>query len=314
MSERIESYRSGGYGYEAVSGVDTTRELRAAAERAVEASKALTPPLSVGVGRYDLVVSGSAMGRFVAQTLGRALDAERVLGFQTNRSGTSFAAPPAQVLGQMQVASPLVTVRADRSRPHGYATVAWDDEGVPPDDFTLVEDGVVVDYLTTRETASELAESYRRRGEAVRSHGCATGAGQELPDVRLPNLTLEPGPDDLTEDDLIAGIDRGFYVEVARGSPDHQVLNTQYMIPTAVEHLHHESPHGAAHRLDAGRHVPDRGWQDHQVDQELPLHESPFFVLNRVDAAGEPVRASAQVVAPRLKLADFNFTSLTDAI
>lgn len=42
--------------------------------------------------------------------------------------------------------------------------------------------------------------------------------------------------------------------------------------------------------------------------------ESPFFVLNRLEAWGEPVRASRQVVAPRLKLSDFNFTSLTDAI
>lgn len=42
--------------------------------------------------------------------------------------------------------------------------------------------------------------------------------------------------------------------------------------------------------------------------------ESPFFVLNQLEAWGEPVRASRFVVAPRLKLRDFNFTSLTDAI
>lgn len=42
--------------------------------------------------------------------------------------------------------------------------------------------------------------------------------------------------------------------------------------------------------------------------------ESPFFVLNKLDAFGEPVRASRDVVCPRLKVRDFNFTSLTDAI
>ena len=42
--------------------------------------------------------------------------------------------------------------------------------------------------------------------------------------------------------------------------------------------------------------------------------ESPFFVFNQLEAWGEPVRASSQVVAPRLKLRDFNFTSLTDAV
>ena len=42
--------------------------------------------------------------------------------------------------------------------------------------------------------------------------------------------------------------------------------------------------------------------------------ESPFFVFNQLEAWGEPVRASRQVVAPRLMVRDFNFTSLTDAI
>jgi predicted Zn-dependent protease len=42
--------------------------------------------------------------------------------------------------------------------------------------------------------------------------------------------------------------------------------------------------------------------------------ESPFFVFNKLEAAGEPVRASRFVVAPRLKVRDFDFTSLTDAV
>ncbi len=42
--------------------------------------------------------------------------------------------------------------------------------------------------------------------------------------------------------------------------------------------------------------------------------ESPFFVLNKVEAWGEPVRAARLVVAPRLKVRDFDFTSLTDAV
>jgi predicted Zn-dependent protease len=42
--------------------------------------------------------------------------------------------------------------------------------------------------------------------------------------------------------------------------------------------------------------------------------DSPFFALNQLEAWGDPVRASRYVVAPRLKLRDFNFTSLTDAV
>jgi len=42
--------------------------------------------------------------------------------------------------------------------------------------------------------------------------------------------------------------------------------------------------------------------------------DSPFFALNQLEAWGEPVRASRFVVAPRLKLRDLNFSSLTDAV
>lgn len=42
--------------------------------------------------------------------------------------------------------------------------------------------------------------------------------------------------------------------------------------------------------------------------------ESPFFVLNKLEAWGAAVRASREIVAPRLKVRDFQFTSLTDAV
>ncbi len=231
-AESVESLVSGGYGYEAVTRSKLVSEVGAAAARAVEVSRSLAPPLSFGVGRFDVVLSSRSMINVIGSTLARALDAERVLGFNTNHGGTSYAAPAEAVLGQLQIASPLVSLHADRSRPHGHATVAWDDEGVVPIDTELIRDGIVMDYLTTRETAPQFAELYRRRGDEVRSLGYASGAGQELPTVELPNLTLQAGPEDQTLDDLISGIDRGFYIEQMIGMPDHQLLSAQYSVPT----------------------------------------------------------------------------------
>jgi TldD protein len=53
--------------------------------------------------------------------------------------------------------------------------------------------------------------------------------GEERPRVRLPNLTLEPGRDALTVDDLIRNTKRGFYVLGIRGSSDQQLLNGQFV-------------------------------------------------------------------------------------
>jgi hypothetical protein len=52
------------------------------------------------------------------------------------------------------------------------------------------------------------------------------------------------------------------------------------------------------------------------------FNESPIFLLNNLEAMGEPVRVSASedggpgiaIVVPPIKAHDFNFTSLSDAI
>ncbi len=48
--------------------------------------------------------------------------------------------------------------------------------------------------------------------------------------------------------------------------------------------------------------------------KNLRFNESPFFILNKIDAFGAGVRASANFATPRLKVHDFEFTSLSDAV
>jgi TldD protein len=227
--EGVDTLLSGAYGYEAVGSSNLVEELRRAAERAVEASRReAEPQTSTEVGRYDLVLSARAVASLLSGTLAQAVDLERALGYQANWAGTSFAAPPAEILGKYQVASPLLTLRADRTRPHSSVTVGWDDEGVPAGEHTLIREGVIVDYLTTRQTAAEVGELYRAHGAPLGSRGCASGAGQSLPGVRLPNLTMMPGRDSsVSVDELVADTKRGFYVQDAGASTDQQVLSLQ---------------------------------------------------------------------------------------
>jgi predicted Zn-dependent protease len=49
------------------------------------------------------------------------------------------------------------------------------------------------------------------------------------------------------------------------------------------------------------------------------FNESPLFMLNNLDAIGRAVRvagteAGGDVVMPSIKVRDFNFTSLSDAV
>jgi TldD protein len=150
------------------------------------------------------------MAGFVSGTLGTATELDRTLGYEANAGGTSYLGPdPFTQLGTT-LGTPLLRVRGDRSMPRGLATLKWDDEGVEPDEFSIVENGVLVDYQTTREQAAWLKDWYAKRGKPVRSHGCAFGlSALDMPLQMAPNLSLMPGPDDTGFNDLVANTKRG---------------------------------------------------------------------------------------------------------
>ena len=166
------------------------------------------------IGRYTLVCDGATMASLLEQTLGIATQLDRALGYEANAGGTSFLDDPLGMVGHFQVASPLVSVTANRSAPAQLATVKWDDEGVVPEDFTLIKDGVLVDYQTTREQAAWLGPYYQKVGKPVRSHGCA--AAQEATYITLqhmPNLSLIPSPSVIRLEDLVADVQEGLLLE-----------------------------------------------------------------------------------------------------
>jgi TldD protein len=134
---------------------------------------AAIPVRPVEVGQDDVVCDAATVASLLDQTFGRATELDRALGYEANAGGTSYLGPdPMTWLGQ-SVASPLMTITADRTHPTGVATVQWDDDGVKPEAFPLLQEGHVVDYQTTREHAPRLSPWYATRHQTVRSHGCA---------------------------------------------------------------------------------------------------------------------------------------------
>jgi hypothetical protein len=112
------------------------------------------------------------------------------------------------------VAAPLVQVSANRSLEGGLATVKWDDEGVAPEDFVLVKDGVLADYQTTREAATWLKAGYTRLNRPIRSHGCAGGeSALGVTQLVRPNLRLAPATGSVNTAELIARMGNGVVAE-----------------------------------------------------------------------------------------------------
>ena len=215
-----------GLGYEHVL---DARLVENATRWAEEAAQKLSAR-PVEVGRYDLVLHPTHLWLTIHESIGHPTELDRAMGYEANYAGTSFIAPPEQVLGKLRYGPEFMNVQGDRSQVGSLAAVGWDDEGVRPEDFLIVRNGVFNDYQTTREQALWLESWYRSQNRPVRSHGCSYA--QSWADVqfqRMPNVSLLPGEQDLAWDDLIAATDRGIAI-VGDGSfsIDQQRYNAQF--------------------------------------------------------------------------------------
>lgn len=181
------------------------------------------PVKPVDVGRYDTVFDAVSVVNLIDGTLGPATELDRALGYEANAGGTSYLNTPFEMLGTYQAGAPLLTVTGNRSDLGGCATVQWDDEGVVPDEFPLVQDGVLVDFQTTRESAGWLEDYYAKTGISFRSHGCADAPSAiYAPLQHVPNLVMMPGQEALDFDGLVAGLTKGIAIKGAGFDMDFQ--------------------------------------------------------------------------------------------
>ena len=215
-----------GRGWEYIKQLDLVAKARQAGEDA--SAKLSAKP--VDVGRYDLVLDPGNMWLTIHESIGHPTELDRALGYEANYAGTSFIAPPEKMLGALKYGPEFMNVQADRSQAGALSTIGYDDDGVKPDEFLIVKNGIFNDYQTTREQAAMLKWWYDQQGRPTRSHGCCYAQGwNNVQFQRMPNVSLLPGERDLTWDDLIAATDRGIAI-VGDGSfsIDQQRYNGQF--------------------------------------------------------------------------------------
>jgi TldD protein len=215
-----------GRGYEYVAECDLVGNAAKWGEEAAQKLKAKP----VEVGRYDLLLHPSHLWLTIHESIAHPTELDRAMGYEANYAGTSFVAPPEQFLGKFKYGPEFMNIRGDRSQAGALATIGYDDEGVKPDDFLIIKNGLMNDYQTTREQASWLDWWYKQQGQPVRSHGCSYA--QTWADVqfqRMPNVSLLPGEQNHSWEDLIAATDRGIAI-VGDGSfsIDQQRFNAQF--------------------------------------------------------------------------------------
>ena len=186
-------------GYEYLENLPWEKEAEQAGSEAVAKLKARP----VVPGRYDLVIHPSNLYLTVHESIGHPTELDRALLWEANYAGTSFLTP--EKTGRLQVASKICNFVADRTQPQGLATVAYDDEGVPAEKWHLVKEGLFVDWQTTRDLAPLVDQK--------KSHGCLhADSWGSVPFPRMPNVSLEPGPGEVTLQQLADGVDNGILI------------------------------------------------------------------------------------------------------
>ncbi len=215
--QSVNTLREGqAIGYEYMSKHDWNAEAKEAAEHAVMKLKAK----SVVPGKYDLVLHPSHLFLTIHESVGHPTELDRALLWEANYAGTSFLTP--EKTGKLQFGSKIVNFVADRTQTLGLASVGYDDEAVPGQRWHLVKDGVFVDWQTTRDLAPLIGKKA--------SNGCLhADSWGSVPFPRMPNVSLEPAKENVTQNDLIADVDRGILIK-GRGSYsiDQQRYNFQF--------------------------------------------------------------------------------------
>ncbi|MGL5082263.1 MAG: TldD/PmbA family protein [Microcoleaceae cyanobacterium] len=208
-------------GYEQIDTADFYAQIDRVAMEAI--AKVHAPKGPSGI-LSTLILKPTNVWLTIHESVGHPTELDRVYGYESNFAGTSFATT--NHLGTLQYAAPWVNFKCDRTQLQGRSTMAYDDEGVPAQDWYVVKDGVLVDYLTDRETA------YRLGRES--SNGCAyADSWSSVPMVRIPNLGLEPGAEGgshtATLQEMIADTEDGILIDgIGSFSIDQQRRNFQF--------------------------------------------------------------------------------------
>ena len=175
-------------GFELFDRYDVAELARRAAGRALTKLNARPAPS----GTVPVVIGKGGGGVLFHEACGHGLEADLV-----GKSASAFRGK----VGEL-VASPLITLVDDGTITDEWGCFAVDDEGRPAQRNTLIEDGILTDYMW---------DFLRARKEGRESSGNGRRQSyRHLPMVRMTNTFILNGEDD--PDDIVASTESGVYV------------------------------------------------------------------------------------------------------
>lgn len=177
---------------------------------------------SVDAGKYDLVLEPNHLGLTIHESVGHPLELDRVLGYEANYAGTSFATLDKLKSGDFKYGSDVVNIVADKTQVGSLGAVGYDDEGVKTKKWDLVRNGILTNFQAIRDQVHMIDQN--------ESHGCCYAQSwEDVQFQRMPNVSLEPGTEKYSLQEMIKDVEKGIYI-AGRGSYsiDQQRYNFQF--------------------------------------------------------------------------------------
>lgn len=218
--------RDGNYasmGYEFIEDMELPYHAQRVALEALQLLKAENCPER----ETSLILYPSQLYLQIHESIGHPIEADRILGSEITYAGGSFITGILDQLGSYRYASDIVRVVADATQKGAYGTFGYDDEGVPTQRVDIIEDGILMNILTSREIINEL--NHRLGKEYFKgSNGTSRASGwNRIPLIRMTNISLMPGNWEL--ENLISDTDDGVILDTnVSWSIDDQRMNFSF--------------------------------------------------------------------------------------
>tara|TARA_B100000945_G_scaffold84043_2_gene65057 strand:- start:541 stop:1983 length:1443 start_codon:yes stop_codon:yes gene_type:complete len=155
-------------------------------------------------GNMDIIIAPDQMMLQIHESIGHALELDRILGDERNYAGWSFVKP--EDFGSLQYGSRLMNITFDPTVDSEFASYNFDDGGLEAKRKYLIKEGLLVRGLGGK-------ESQIRSGLKGVANYRSSGWNR-APIDRMANINLEPG--DSSFDDLISQVNYGVYMESNR--------------------------------------------------------------------------------------------------
>jgi TldD protein len=196
-------------------------DILADAAMAGKQAKAKLTMKSVIPGKYDLVLDPGHLGLTIHESVGHPTELDRVLGYEANFAGTSFATLEWKAKN-LPYGSKEVNIVADKLQPGAVGTVGYDDEGVKTKEWDIIKAGKLVDYQKIRDQAHIV-------GQKSSDGCCYAQSWEDVQFQRMANISLKPGTAKMSPDEMVSKVDKGIYIAGAGSfSIDQQRYNFQF--------------------------------------------------------------------------------------